>query len=90
MLVESVGKIVGNCVKIFLRFVRIRKERSHRFLRPVSSLVSRIRCIAVKINSQSGTLWLTCAKGVRRFGGVHRVMILQKLHLCEISGRSRP
>lgn len=34
--------------------------------------------------------WLTCAEGVRRFGGVHRVMILQKLHLCEISGRSRP
>lgn len=31
---------------------------------------------------------LTCTEGVRRLGGVDRVMILQKLHLCEIPDSS--
>lgn len=33
---------------------------------------------------------LTCAEGVRRLGGVDRVMILQELHLCEILDDRHP
>lgn len=38
-------------------------------------------CVCHEVQRISG---LTCAEGIRRLGGVNRVMILQKLHLCEI------
>jgi hypothetical protein len=41
-----------------------------------------LRLIAKEVSS------LTCAEGVGRLRGVDRVMILQKLHLCEISDSS--